>query len=140
MTIEVTGEIVTRRELNRSTIVVSATNIEVAANNISIYAGATVDLARQVEIVNAWRWLWNGIRDRRLMQTFGGVIYSGCDIEHIDENARLTSGVFATFGDNDVFIGVGQLVVAEWLEAVNPIETGFRLLREQALELNLKAA
>jgi hypothetical protein len=135
-----TAEMVARREINRGSIVINTTLIEVVAENIAVYAGATVDLNRQVEINNAWRWLWNGIRDRNLMETFGGVIYSGCDIDNISEAARLTSGVYATFGDNDVFIGVGQLVVSEWLAAVNPIETGFTLLRNQALEQTLKAA
>ena len=140
MALSVTGEMVSQREMDRSSIVVSTNVAEVPAENIAIYIGATVGAYRNTEIVNAWQWLWNGIRDRNLMQTFGGVIYSGADIDHLDENSRLTSGVFATFGDNDVFIGVGQLVVAEWLDAVEPVEAGFTLLIQHAMELSQKVA
>jgi hypothetical protein len=109
-------------------------------NGIAVYAGATVATYRQVEIVNAWKFLWNGVRDRNILQQFAGVIYSGVDVEHIDENSRSTSATFGDFGDNDIFIGIGQLVVAEMLDYTVILETIFEQLRDTALEDTFKAA
>jgi hypothetical protein len=74
------------------------------------------------------------------MQQFAGVIYSGVDVEHIDENARITSATFGDFGDNDIFVGIGQLVVAEFLDYTVILETAFQQLRDTALEDTYKAA
>jgi hypothetical protein len=122
------------------TVTTSGTVDAVDDNGIAVYAGATVADYRQIEIINAWRFLWNGVRDRNIMQQFAGVIYSGVDVEHIDENARTTSATFGDFGDNDIFIGIGQLVVAEFLDYTVILETAFQQLRDTALEDTYKAA
>jgi hypothetical protein len=74
------------------------------------------------------------------MPQFAGVVYSGVDIDHIGENQRQTSATFGDFGINDVFIGIGQLVVAEFTDYLIPIETAFQQCIYTALEDTLKAA
>lgn len=138
MTLKVQGLILPRREI--STITVTAVVDAVEVNSIAVYTGATVGDNRQVETVNAWQMLVNGIRDRNLMQTFGGIIYSGVDIDDISEASRRTDSVLANFTDNDVIIGIGANVVGEFLDWVVMLETGFTVLSNKALETTLKAA
>jgi hypothetical protein len=113
---------------------------EVDDNGIAIYAGATVADNRQVEIIDAWRFLRNGIRDRNIMQQFAGVVYSGVDVDNIGEAGRITSATFGDFGDNDIFVGIGQLVVSEFLDFTVVLETAFQELSQTALEDTYKAA
>jgi hypothetical protein len=138
MALKVQAIITPGRQLQ--TITTSGTVDAVDDNGIAVYQGATVADYRQVEIINAWKFLWNGVRDRNIMQQFAGVIYSGVDAEHIDENSRRTSATFGDFGDNDIFIGIGQLVVAEMLDYTVILETIFGQLSSTALEDTYKAA
>jgi len=119
-------------------VAVSESLAEVDVNGVALYVGATVGDYRATEIINAWRWLWNGIRDRNILQQFAGVIYSGCDIDFLGEPSRITSAVYADFGDDDVFVGIGQLVVAEMLDYTLPIETSFQACSDRAQELQFK--
>jgi hypothetical protein len=137
MTLKVQGIITPGRQLQ--SITSSGVIDAVDDNGIAVYQGATVADYRQVDIINAWRMLWNGIRDRDIMQQFAGVVYSGVDVEHIDKNSRITSATFGDFGDNDIFIGIGQLVVAEFFDYTVIIETVFQQLRDTALEDTYKA-
>ena len=138
MTLKVQGLMLPGREI--STITVTAVVDAVEVNSIAVYTGATVSESRQVEIIDAWQMLVNGIRDRNLMQTFGGIIYSGVDIDDISEASRRTDSVLANFTDNDVIIGIGANVVGEFLDWVVMLETGFGVLSDQAQETTLKAA
>jgi hypothetical protein len=138
MTVKVQGLLLPDRQID--TVTVSGTIDAVAANAIAIYSGATIPTYRQLEVFNAWKRAWEGARDRNIMQQFAGVWYSGYDIDHIDENSRITSATFGDFGDNDVFIGMDQLVVAEYHDAVTMIDTGYEVLRSTALEQYFKVA
>lgn len=142
MGLKVQGIITPGRALQ--SITTSTTVDAVDDNGVAVYigatAGTTVSEARQVEIIDAWRFLMNGIRDRNIMPQFAGVVYSGVDIDHIGENQRITSATFGDFGINDVFIGIGQLVVAEFTDYLLPIETAFQQCIYTAMEGTLKAA
>lgn len=138
MTVKVQGLLVAGRQL--TTVTVSGTIDAVDTSGIAIYSGATVPTYRQVEVYNAWKRAWEGAKDRNIMQQFAGVWYSGYDIDQIDENQRTTSATFGDFGDNDVFIGMGQLVVAEYLDYVNIIDAAFEKLRDTAQEQYFKVA
>ena len=137
MALKVQGIITPGRQLQ--TITTSEVIDAVDDNGIAIYQGATVADYRQVEIINCWKFLWNGIRDRDIMQQFAGVVYSGVDADQIGENARITSATFADFGDNDIFVGIGQLVVAEFIDYTVIIDTVFGQLSDTALEDVYKA-
>ena len=119
-------------------VAVTTSLVEVPDNNVSLYVGATVGEYRATEILNAWRWLWAGVRDRNILQQFAGVIYSGCDIDFLGEPSRITSATYGDFGDDDVFVGIGQLVVAEMLDYTLPIETAFQACSDRAQELQFK--
>jgi hypothetical protein len=141
MGLKVQGIITPGRSLQSIT---TSTTVDIVSDNgvalfIGETAGTTVSESRQVEIIDAWRFLWNGIRDRNIMQQFAGVVYSGVDIDHIGENQRITSATFGDFGINDVFVGIGQLVVAEFLDYTLPIEVAFAELQKTALEDTFKA-
>ena len=138
MTVKVQGLVVAGRQL--STVTISGTITEVDTSGIAIYSGATVPTYRQVEVYDAWARAWQGVKDRNIMQQFAGVFYSGYDIDQIDENQRITSATFADFGDNDVFIGMGQLAVAEYLDYVNILDVSYGTLQQTALEQYFKVA
>ena len=143
MTLMVTGEVVANRVLNKVSVVVTEIIVEVPANNIAIYAGSTVALRRQVEMVTGWNFLWNGIRDRNLMdvQFAGSVLYSGTDIDKKGENDRRTESVVASFSNNDIIVGVGLGATGEFKGAVLPLDSALEQLIQVAREsLLLKAA
>ena len=82
----------------------------VAADNIIIY----VDLAslhRKLEIVEAWKFLYRGIRDRNLWPDVnfgpGNPIYSSVPIDSVTENQRQTANDPSILTGN-VAIGVGE--------------------------------
>ena len=74
-----------------------------AADEITIAIGDTVGIHRCVEINNGWKFLWNGVRDRGLLNTqfVGAVLLTGVDIDDMGEANRRTSSTPADFGDND---------------------------------------
>ena len=141
MSLQARGTMTPDREIS-NIIVSEGVAAEVAANEISIYALDTVPLHRQLEIFNAWIWLWNGIRDRALLDGpfTGNILYSGSSILQLTEPDRRTSSVIASFNDDDVVVGLGSGVTTQILSAVTPLETGFLRLRNAALEQFLKAA
>jgi hypothetical protein len=120
------------------------TGVEVTANQVALYVGDSVPLYRQVEIIEGWRWLYQGVAERNLLDegtgsTFpGALLYSGADIDNMTENDRRTSSVFGDFTATDVFIGMGTAVTASGdLESLHAV---FTQLRQFALEATLKAA
>ena len=140
MTLKVQGAMLPRREIDLSTIAVTATVDDVAANSIAIYTGATVAAYRFVETVNAWRFLINGMRDRNILQQFAGIVYSGTDIDAIGENDRRTDSVLANFTDNDVIIGVSADAAITFHDWVLMLDTGFEPLIQTAMEGTFKVA
>lgn len=142
MTLMVTGEVVSNRVLNKLNVTVSEVIVEVPANNIAIYAGDTVALYRQLEMVTGWNFLWNGIRDRALMdvQFDGSVLYTGTDIDKKGEFDRRTESVVASFTDNDIIVGIGLGATGEFHGAVLPLDSALEQLIQVARESNLLRA
>ena len=143
MTLMATGEVVSNRQLKKTDVVITEVITEVPANNIAIYAGSEVALYRQLEMVTGWQFLWNGVRDRNLMdvQFNGFVLYSGTDIDKKGENDRRTESVVVSFTNNDVIIGIGLGATGEFSGAVLPLDSAFEQLIQFAREsILLKAA
>ena len=143
MTLMATGEVVSNRQLDKRSVVLTEVIAEVPANNIAIYAGSAVALYRQLEMVTGWQFLWNGVRDRNLMdvQFNGSVLYSGTDIDKKGENDRRTESVVASFTNDDVIIGIGLGATGEFGGAVLPLDSAFEQLIQFAREsILLKAA
>ncbi len=143
MTLMVTGDVVSDRVLNKHTVVVTETIIAVPTNNMALYAGATVGLWRQLEMVTGWNFLWNGIRDRALMdvQFNGFILYSGTDIDKKGEFDRRTASDVISFTDNDIIVGVGAGASGEYAGAVLPLDSALEQLIQAAREhILLKAA
>ena len=118
------------------TIVVTETPIEVPADRVAIYALANVPLYRQVEIVNAWQWLWNGVKDRNLLdvQFAGSTLYSGASVDNITASNRRTESTIASFDPEDIAIGMGATVTGLFKGAVVPLASAFEQLREAAMQ------
>ena len=131
--IMISGVILPNLELGEITL--STTIVEVVDEDIAIYVGDTVPKYRFLEIGNAWRWLWNGVRDRNILKTFGGRTYSGSDIDSLNIPNRRTSSDLIDYLDNDVFIGIGDQVAIQVGDAsIVYLETAFTKLRDFAKE------
>ena len=140
MPLMIHGAIIGNRSLDLTPIVVTTTSIELPADRIGVYALANVPLYRKLEITNAWRWLYNGIRDRNILRDFAaGNAYSGVNIFNIGVPNRRTAGDVATFTANDVVVGIGETARATLdNDAIEPLESAFFKLiqvgREYAIE------
>jgi len=136
----VTGEIVANRVLTKTAVVVTEVIVDVTTNNIAIYAGSAVALARQLEMVTGWNFLWNRIRDLNALAP-GLVIYSGTNINKKGHFDHRFETVVASFAPDDIFIGVGAAAASEYHDAVTILDSGFEQLIQVAREsIVLKAA
>jgi len=117
-------------------IVVTETPIEVPDDRVAIYALANVGLYRNLEIVSGWGFLWNGVRDRNLLddQFSGSKLYSGTNINKKGENDRRTASVIASFDADDIVIALGATVTGSIKGAVIPLQSAFETLTDAALE------
>ena len=108
-------------------------------SEIVIAIGDTVPEHRALEIMNGWEFLYEGIRDRGLLddQFSGAILISGASVDSLTENNRRTSSTIGDFNDDDVLVGVGLNVATEGglgRSATVMIDAGFRQLREYANE------
>jgi len=142
MTLMVTGEIVANRVLAKTAVVVTEVIVEVAANNIAIYAGSAVALARQLEMVTGWNFLWNRIRDlNELSGNAGAIVYSGTDINKKGHFDHRFGALIAGFTPTDIIVGVGASAASEYHDAVTILDSGLEQLIQVAREsIVLKAA
>ena len=117
-----------------------AVGAETAGSQISLYIGDAVPEYRQSEIKNAWKWLYEGIKSRNLLddQFKGSLLYTAADINAITINNRRTSTELTPYTDTDVIIGIGANVTA--LGDTNILEAAIQQLIEFAAEETLKAA
>jgi len=110
-----------------------------APDNCVIYMGDDVAMHRKLEVLEGLRWLWNGIRDRDLLnpitsQPDFGPLYSAAPIDRLVEAFRLTSwnnvsGINSTM----IAIGIGINLFGEG--ATNMHESAFAMLRDYLREL-----
>ena len=117
-------------------ITVTETPIEVPVDRVAIYALANVGLYRNLEMVSGWGFLWNGVRDRNLLddQFSGAILYSGTNINKKGENDRRTSSLIASFDPEDIVIGLGSTVTGSIKGAVVPLASAFERLIDTAME------
>lgn len=139
MTTMYTMPITPARQGSKLLITQTVTPVEVDVNNIAIYTLSAVPDYRQLEIINAWRWLWNGVRDRNILTDFAaGPVYSAVSIDKIGETDRRTSTDLVSLNTDDVVIAIGA--TARSVDATNILESGFAMLRDHAREAGLLAA
>jgi hypothetical protein len=107
-------------------------------NEMSIGYADDVETHRTLEMHNGWRWLWNGVRDRNLLdvQFVGSLLLTGANINSLTESNRRTSSDILDFATGDVWIGVGAGVSTGAIgrSANQMLDSGFRMLREYAKE------
>lgn len=136
MAYKIEGAYLPNKEIGAYTI--TALVAPVAANSIMLSCGETVELTRQVEIMNAFKLLRDGIRDRQLMSTWVGVIYSAVDIDEVTIANRRTSADTVPFTDNDVILGISAEVMADSNQYTVMLDTAFDFLADKTLEDTLK--
>lgn len=107
---------------------------EVLADEIAVYIGDNVNEARTVEIINAWKWLYDGLQDRALLDNDwqGVTTYTGSNIDELTEADRRTESVLATLTEDDIIIGIGGNITARG--GLNIIHTAIRMLCDFARE------
>jgi hypothetical protein len=142
MTINATAEVVSQRQIDPASIVINETIVAVAAPNISLYAGANVPNYRQLEIITGWERLWEGVRDRNLLdvQFKGNILYTGYNINSRTENNRRTTSLVTAFTDDDIILGIGASVSNNFSGAVLHLEVSIDSLIAAVHEQLLKAA
>lgn len=146
MTLMATGNVVADRQLDHSSVVVNELPIATIAGNISLYVGTGLSNARQVEIIESWLWLMQGIRERRLLNVgvpgtfYQSPLYTVVDINNRTTVNRRTSSLFTELTANDIGIGMSLEATGLFTGYVVPIETAFLQLIEEAKVALLVAA
>ena len=131
------------RQLIPSTItVVDGIATEVAADRIALYALDNVPTYRQLEIFTGWGFLYNGIRDRNLLdsQFAGSVLYSATNINKKGENDRRTASLLTSLTADDIVVGLGATVTGNIGGAINSLQSAFEKLAEAAKDRFFVAA
>ena len=119
---------------DKRAVVASATISPPIANQIQLVIKDTVDFTRRMEILNAWRYLWNGIRERQFDEGFiDNDLYSSMPIDAVGSPARKTSTSPTIMADGDVAIVVDAYLVQKGNNNVM-MENAFTQLRESAKE------
>jgi hypothetical protein len=111
-----------------------------AVNQIGIHIADAVDISRRNEITEGWRWLWNGVRDRALLdiQFRDLPLASGVPVNDISIPARKTaSDPTLVVADGDILISMGSGVTDNG--ATEKLESAFSQLRGVAKELPIWA-
>ena len=108
------------------------------ANSMLIAYADGVSPHRQLEIINGWKWLWEGIRERNLLdsQFVGSLLITGAPVNQLVTEFRKTSSIIGDFvaGDVLVSIGLGVSTGSIGRGATQMLDSGFRMLREFAKE------
>lgn len=112
----------------------------IVATEVKIGIGANVPLRRQNEIVNAFRFLLHGIRERRLLEDGGfkgADLITAVNINSITAANRRTASTdaAASVTDDDVFLSMGATATGN--DFVVMLDTAVEMMLNVLLE-NLK--
>lgn len=120
-----------------------AAHVPLAADQIALYTDLqTSQTHQQLDIITAWKMLYNGIRDRSLIpgQFKGFDIYSAVDVGNATENNRKTTSTDFVIQSGRVGIGISAGVTTAYLlgrgavDATNILQSFFERLIQFALE------
>ena len=139
MAIQLRIPVLPDRQADKREITVATVAADVASGEVSVLIGGSVQPHRAVEILNGWRWLWNGIRDRDLLTITNGTsgpIYSYAQIDRLTEENRRTTWTGAVdIQVDDIAIAIHN-DVAQQLRATNMIESAVAMLCDYCRENN----
>lgn len=123
---------------DKPTMSYAETGAAVGADQISLYIGDDVPVRRQNEIFNGWKWLFDGVKSRNLLddQFNGAILYTASDVDIMTINDRRTSTELTPYTDTDVIIAIGSNITA--LNDTVTLDTAFKELRDFALENQFK--
>ena len=134
------GTYLPAQEIPKSSRLSTEIALETPPDDISIYIGALVDPARVDEIVNAWKFLYHGIKERNLLdgQFISFPLYTYVDIDEITANNRRTSSDMTGLQVTDVVLALGSSVT-EYHDTTQ-LGTAIYGLIEFAMEDTLKVS
>jgi len=87
---------------------------------------------RQVEIMAAWKSLWEHMRDNNMLSASSGYIIAKANID--SPKTVVQSVDILDVADNDIFVACGANVVSNAEQASQQIDSSFRMMREWARE------
>lgn len=125
---------------DKNAIVASATLTVPAANEVKLHIADGVDVHRRVEILEGWKWLYSGVRDRALLdvQFKDQPLATGVPVDDISIPARKTASDPALVAaDGDILLSLGLGVTNEG--ATRKVESAVDSLRDFAKELQVWA-
>ena len=126
MTIMVSGVLNPDNRLIEN-ITVGATAVAPPAGGVAVYVNDAVSTRRKNEILNGLRWIFNGVRDRGLLEPRGGFVgqpmYSAAGIDNLTEANRRTASDVAFFNTDDIGIGWSPEATGYGWGGVIPHET-----------------
>ena len=109
-----------------------------AADSMLVAYADGVEPHRTLEIINGWKWLWHGVRDRNLLdeQFVGSLLVTGAPVNSLVEANRKTSSDVGDFVAGDVLIAIGTGISTGAIgrSANQMLDSGMRMLREFARE------
>ena len=107
-------------------------------NSLLVAYADGVATHRTLEIINGWKWLWHGVRDRNLLdvQFVGSLLITGAPVNQLVENFRKTSSNIGDFIAGDILISFGSGISTGAIGrgATQMLDSGMRMLREFAKE------
>ena len=138
MALNLLGTILPNTHVVKQDIVIDSVLAAPGADQISLHCGDTVNLNRQLEIRNGWRYLWDQVRSRYILDPnkgfAGNLTFAGISINNMSElNMRITTDPIGNYNDDDVIIGIG--VNATGFNSSSLIlESGFAIMRDRGGE------
>lgn len=125
-------------EADKTAVVAVSTIAPPIASQIQLIIKDTVDVSRRVEILEGWRFLWNGVRDNGILNGdkgfLGNDVYVSCPIDDLRGPGRKFSTDPAIMLDGDIALSLDASVSVGGAGAVNSLESAFKRLRESAGE------
>ena len=113
------------------------------ADSITVAIGDDVPVRRQTEIINAWKWLYEGLKSRNLLDpdNWTNLLVTAADMDNITIANRRTDSDPSFFTDTDIGIWLGANVVDSTENDADRVmlENAFRQLADWARENFLMA-
>lgn len=121
---------------DKTTITTVAAIVAPGANAIAVFLENTVDFTRRMEIINAWRKVWDGIRDQGQIANFAAAdFFASIPLDKTtDPNRRFTAAILEVV-DGEVGLSIDAALMDSSEGAQQMLESAFTQLRDAAKEI-----
>lgn len=112
MALNILGTILPNTHVSKQDVVIDTVIAAPGVDQIGYHAGATVNLNRQLEIRNGWKYLWDQMRQRYILDPgkgfAGNIVIAAISINNMSEaNLRISTDLIGTLNDDDIILSVG---------------------------------